>query len=192
MLDPFASPKRRLARANEKITNIKTEIDAFFDAKPYVQAVERNASGFDEHKMKLTRDLPDGITDLTYEAIEAIRSSLDQAAYAIAVACNSKRPDLIHFPIADNAADFEKVVRGRIKDFPPDILALFRSLKPYQGGNDLIWALNRVRRQAAHRLIVPVGTISEALVYEFSISRPLPLTIPAAARWDSAKNEIIP
>jgi hypothetical protein len=96
--DPFASPKRRLARARNHIDNVEAGIQAFLDRKPYARIVERNAQGAEEHKIKLVIPLPDEITDLTYEAIEAMRSSLDQATYAVAIACNSKRADLIHFP----------------------------------------------------------------------------------------------
>jgi hypothetical protein len=192
MPDPFASPKRRITRAGEHIQNLKSEVAAFFEAQPYARIVERNASGFDEHKVKLTRELPDRITDFAYETIEALRSSLDQATYAVAIACGSKRPDLIHFPIADTPADFENVLNGRLKDFPPDILALFHSFEPYQTGNaNLIWALNRVRRQGTHRLIVPVATVAGGMeIHDMSISRPLPLTVPPP-RWDSEKKEIV-
>src|SRR6266851_6251359 len=191
MTDPFASPKRRLARAKEHIDDIEARAQSFSDSKPYARVIERNARGFEEHKVKLTVDLPDRITDIAYEAIEALRSSLDQATYAIAVACNSQRPDLIHFPIADNAADFENILNGRLKDFPPDILALFRAFQPHQSGNTLIWALNRIRRQSTHRLLIPVGTASAGIfIRHMTMTSPHPLDIPPP-RWNSEKNEII-
>jgi hypothetical protein len=191
MPDPFASPKRRIARARQHTENIKTGVGTFFQSRPYAQVAERNARGFEEHKIKLTRPIPDEITDLAYEVIEALRSALDQAVHPVAIACGVKRPDLIHFPMADNATDFENVLKGRVKDLPPDIVALFRSFQPYQGGNELIWALNRVRRQGTHRLIVPVGTVNGAVVGNFQQSSPLPLTVYTTPKWDSEKDEVI-
>jgi hypothetical protein len=190
--DLFASPQRRLTRAKEHIADVESSVGVFFDTKPYARFVERNAKGLEEHKVRLTVNLPDRITDIAYEAIEALRSSLDQAAYAVAVASGVKRLDLVYFPIADDASQLQDVMRGRLKDFPPDILTLFRTFKPYPGGNDMIWALNRVRRQAAHRLIVPVGTATAgAFVKHVSISRPMPLKVFNVPRWDSEKNEMI-
>lgn len=134
---------------------------------------------------------PFQLTDLAYEAIEAIRASLDHATYAVAIACGSKRPDLIHFPIADTPAYLENEMKGRLKNFPPDILALFRGFQPYQGGNQLIWALNQVRRQATHRLIIPVGTINgPSLIRSMKITSPLPLDVPPL-RWNGEKDEIV-
>src|SRR5258708_1210229 len=104
MSDPFASPKRRLRPPKEHLPNVKSRSGSFFATKPYAKAIERNAAGFEEHKIKLTADVPDPITDIAYEAIEALRSVLDQTTYAIAVASGSKRPDLIHFPVGDTPA----------------------------------------------------------------------------------------
>jgi hypothetical protein len=74
--------------------------------------------------------------------------------------------------------------------FPAGILALFRTLKPYQAGNQIIWALNRVRRQSTHRLLVPVGSALHGIaVKNLTISSPVPCEIPPP-RWDSEKNEI--
>ncbi len=192
MSDPFASPKRRIVRARQHIENIKTGVSTFFQSQPYAQVAERNARGFEEHKIKLTRPIPDELTDLAYEAIEALRSALDQAVHPIAIACGVSRPDLIYFPITDNTADFENILNGRgMKDLPQEIVGLFRSFHQYQNGNELIWALNRVRRQGIHRLIVPVGTINGRIVGNFEISSPMPLTVYDSPKWDNEKNEVI-
>lgn len=192
MTDPFASPKRRLTRAKEHVANLQTMINGFSESKPYARVVERNVKGFDEHKIRLTSSIPDGITDIAYEAIEALRSVLDQALYPIAVACGAKRPDLIHFPIVNSATDLDDAMRGRLKDLQPDILSLLRSFKPYLGGNNLIWALNQIRRQAAHRLLIPVGVATVgAFVRSASINGPWLMDVLTVPKWDRAKNEMI-
>jgi hypothetical protein len=157
----FSSPKRRIARAKQHVANINAQVLAFFDAEPYAKVVERNSKGLYEYKVKLTKSLPDEITDLAYEALEA-----------------------------DDAAGFENVMRGRLKALPADILALLRSLQPYKGGNDLIWALNRIRRQGTHRLIVPAVTDVSVGNIRMTTSSPFPLDIPPPA-WNSEKDEIV-
>lgn len=190
MADPFASPKRRLARAKEHIENLKRRVETWADSKPYTRLIERNARGFEEHKIKLSVDIPDDVTDIAYEALEALRSVLDQATYAIAIACKSKRPDLIHFPVAESPLDLENILKGRLKDFPPDILTLFRAFKPYQSGNIAIWALNRIRREGTHRLIIPVGTGSAGgIVHNLVTVSAFCDVLPPD--WDSGKNEVI-
>jgi hypothetical protein len=186
--DPFASPKRRISRAKEHIADIKSRAGSFFHTKPYARVVERNAQGLDEFKFKLAKPLPTQITDLAYEAIEALRSALDQATHPIAIVCKVKRPDLIHSPIGDDAADVDNILNGRIKEFPADIVSLFRSFQPHQTGNPLIWALNRIRRQSTHRLIVPVGVATAGMHIKRMTMKGVSIPPP---RWDSEKDEMI-
>lgn len=191
MPDPFASPKRRLARAKQHIDAIKRGAEAFFADKPTAHVIERDpVTGFDIHKLRLVKSLPDEITDLIYEALQALRDTLDHTVYPVAIACHATRPDLIHFPIGNDVADFENLMRGRVKDFPPDILTLLRGFKPYKGGNgDPIWALNKIRRQGTHRLIVPMGFATPGIaVQHMEISGNVAIPGP---RWDSINNEIV-
>lgn len=198
-VDPFASARRRLARAKQHISDLQGHHDAFFEGIPYKHAVETNAEGLKEHKVKLTAPIPDIITDLAYEAIEALRSVLDHAMHAIATACRVQRPDLVLFPFADRATDLDNVIKGRTKDIHPDIVTYLRGLKPYNGGDQLLHALNSVRRQSIHRLIVPVGIrnsgnvtfrfdegtqISPVLRIGKSFGRNGPV-------WDSGKDELV-
>lgn len=191
MVDIFKSAKRRVARARTHVAELESRSGSFFGTRPYIRLVERNPDGFDEHKVKLIRTIPDEITDLAYEAIEALRSSLDQVIHPIALAYNLKRPDHIHFPITDDVITYEKALKY-FRDCPIEIQELLSSFKAYKGANDVIWSLNQIRRQSSHRLIIPVG-ITNGGVYIKSLATngwkggirtPSPL-------WNTEKEEII-
>jgi hypothetical protein len=194
---PFDSAKRRLGRAKHHVRTLDKRFQTFFKKKPYVGVIESHTDGVSQaHKVKLRRKLPKDVTDIAYEALEGLRSALDQTAYAVAIICGTPRPELVHFPVTDDPAQFENTISGRCKDFPPEIVALFRSFQAYPGGNDLIVALNRVRRQGFHRLLTPVGSA----VYRVSGSSGMlrggpvpeyPTYIPAPIVWDSTKDEMV-
>jgi hypothetical protein len=197
MTDPFKSPRRRLARAREHILDIKSRQGSFFQTNPFKRVVETNSEGLREHKIKLTSELPEKITDLAYEAVEALRSTLDQALYPIATACKVTRLNLVSFPIADTPGENEKTLNNQLKGFPPEILSLLRSFKTYETGNPLIWALNRIRRQTTHRLIVPVGFVHRRGTLVFRNLQKSHITPGLRAgrelkpTWDIEKNEMI-
>lgn len=194
--DPFASPKRRLGRAKQHVRTLDAAFQRYFKKQPYVRVIEPHTDGFSQaHKIKIRRRLPDRLTDVAYEALEALRSALDQTAYAVAVLCGASRPDLIHFPITDDPAQFESTIRGRCKDLPPDIVTLFRSFQAYPGGNDLLVALNRVRRQGFHRLLKPVGNgflaaTGEGMILRGGSDAAYPTSVPNMV-WDSEKDEMV-
>jgi hypothetical protein len=78
------------------------------------------------------------------EIIEALRSALDQAGAACAVLTGKTNPKKSYFPFADSGPELTKVIKGRCKDLPGEIISLFRSFQPYQGGNDPLWAMNKI------------------------------------------------
>ena len=192
MTDPFYSPKRRIARAKRDLAKLGKRISKFFKKQPYARVVEPDPdSAHQLHKIKLTKSLPEGFTELAYDIIDGLRSALDQTVYPIAVACNTARPDRVQFPIADTTADFENILNGQCKGLPADILTLLRAFQPYKGGNDVVWALNRIRRQGYHRLLVPVGMASGTTrIHYMHIQASGGEELPPP-RWDSEKNEIV-
>lgn len=193
MTDIFNSPKLRIQGANEDIEALDKGIQAFFDAAPYAQVIEPDNDGITMlHKIKLTETIPAKWSHTCARIAEDLRSALDQTGYACAVAAGVEDPKNAYFPFAPDPAHFENLVRGRCKDLPNEITALFSGYKAYKGGNDLLWSLNVLCGSSKHRLIQPVGNAVGGTCYKnmkvvtgagkFSMIRP---------RWDSAKNEII-
>jgi hypothetical protein len=190
MRDPFDSPKCRLLRAKQHIRDLDSRINKFFKKQPHKGVVERDANGLNElHKVRLTKPIPSQFADRTAETVEALRSALDQTGYAVAVLAGATEPKSAYFPIAEKATDLENVIKGRCKDLPPDIVALFRSFNPHKGGNDAIWALNRACTVAKHRTLIRVGmSVLKITTKGTSFIEGGSLPMP---KWDSEKNEVI-
>src|ERR1700733_11477655 len=192
MPDPFASPKHRLTRAKKKLQTLIKRGHAFTAKRPHAFIAEPDhQAGIETYKFKITKSLPLGVRDLAWEIVEETRSSLDQLGYACAVAGGKISPKSTYFPIADSAAQLETDVigRGRCRDIPPDIVALFRSFQPYKGGNDAVWTLNQFCNGNKHRFVLPAGTVAESgMSVDF-------LYMPGGGQvlvptWDSTKNEM--
>lgn len=190
MHHPFSSPRMRVARAKEHIRNLDRRVKRFFDSKPYARVTERDDNGVNDlHKVKLTKAFPAGVTSVAAEAIEGLRSALDQAAFATAALSGIKHSRSAYFPISSSRAELDSVIKGRCKDIPPDIVSLFRSFNPYKGGNDLIWALNSACNVSKHGVVVPVGMASNQIhINHMSISGGGAIHAPF---WNSEKNEIV-
>ena len=71
---------------------------------------------------------------------------------------------------------------------------MFRSFNPYKGGNDLVWALNRLCNTSKHRLLTPVGIASGGISVKHMTLSSGPtgsgVAIPAPV-WDGEKNEMV-
>lgn len=189
MLDPFDSSKRRIERAKTHIHDLDGKISYFINRKPCSHAVEPDADGVNQlHKIKFAAPIPDSFGEIAADSLENLRAALDQAGYAVAVAAGTVNPRFAYFPIAENAVELHKAIKGRCKNIPDDIVALFRAFKPYKGGNDLIWALNRANNINKHRLLVPSCISLDTLGLRMTMSGAGSIPVP---RWDREKNEII-
>ncbi len=187
--DPFYSPKARLKRANKHLGRLKKRIDRFFKPNPCRQVVELDADGITQiHKLKFIKKPPESWTHSATEILEGLRSALDQIGYASAVAAGKVAPKKTQFPIGDDPVGLDNLINRKVsKDLPDEILALFCSFKPYKGGNDAIWALNKLAN-AKHTTLVPVAVSgAPSLIRNITISLGVSLLNPT---YDSEKHEI--
>jgi hypothetical protein len=190
MMDPFQSSLQRIARAKKHINDLDRRINKFFKKQPYARTIEDDTDGINIlHKIKLTKQFPAGFTDLAIEAIEGLRAALDHATFAACVATGNSNPRNSYFPIAGSLDELDNVIKRRCKDIPPDIITLCRSFNPYKGGNDLIFALNKLCNTNKHRIIIPVGMANAGTHFKhMTISGPFSIPNPV---WDREKNEIV-
>jgi hypothetical protein len=182
------SPKRRLARANQHIRRLEKRIATFFKKKPGESFSETDPKGITTHGYRFTRAIPDSWADGGAEAIEALRSALDQCGYAVAVKAGVTEPKNAYFPFGDTVTDLDGVTNGRCKDLPAEISALFRSFDAHQGGNYTLWALNKLCNANKHRLLVPVGIASGGITLRNAVLSGGSIPSPV---FDRDKNQIV-
>lgn len=182
MSDPFKDSKLRCERGKENAADLKRRIRSFIKTDPYTCVVEPDPDGINEwHKIKFTKSLPDDLATVTADAVGNFRAALDKACYVIATGSNAK------FPFAESFSELQG--RLKTKDFPNDIKPLFMRFKPYKGGHDLLWALNRICNTNKHEMLSPLGVgfqIKRVVSNKVVKATDIPL-----GRWDSSKNEII-
>ena len=189
--DIFDSSKRRVARAKIHIHDLKGKVDPFLKDNPCSLVVEPDTDGINNlHKIKFNAVIPDSFGEIAADALENLRAALDQAGYAVAVAAGANDPRSAYFPIGDDATNLEGIIKGGCKQIPNEIVSLFRTFEPYQGGNELIWALNKANNINKHRLLVPACVSLAQMNFSIHGSGGSGCYIPPPA-WDRGKNEIV-
>ena len=157
MIRPFVSPLQRISMAKKSVRYFESASGRFFSKNPYEQVEETNPQGTGKvHKIRMTRQLPDTLTDHTVTCIENLRSALDQAAFATAQLAGTGEK-YTYFPFADSEATLKGLHGGSCRHLSNHFFSFFCSFKPYQGGDDLLWALNKLCNASKHRLVNPLG-----------------------------------
>jgi len=152
----------KIKRAKEHITQLEQQLSAFFDTDPYKVGAKH-----DLETRKLiyyvmsAEPIPDAIPLVAGDAIQNLMSALDHLAYQILCSDTEDKPpnpSWIYFPIADNAEKYEAKKRGQMQGARQETFDAIDALKPYKGGNDIIWALYRLNNIEKHRLLLTVGS----------------------------------
>lgn len=186
MSDPLYSSKYSLARAKHHVGDFERQIAEFIKTNPYGRVVEVDPNTAEEvYKIKLTKPLPVALDGIAVDAINNLRSALDQTVYALKT---SKKGMYAYFPIRNTEPEFKNAVNGICKDVPKEIVDLLTTFKPYKGGNNSLWALNKLAGTNKHGIICPVAAATGGVHFQKIIVTG-GFSIPAPV-WDRAKNEM--
>lgn len=163
--DPFETSEFSIAWAKDHITEFHRESDAFLnDENAGTFVVETSSNGIWQMiKFKLSKPMPRSLRGRAGDAAFNLRHALDQAICSV-FALAGLPTHSSYFPIADTFETNEKTLsKGRWAKIPQDITEIVRGAKPYKGGNDLLWALNRLTNTNKHGILRPV-MLSNALI----------------------------
>lgn len=197
--DPFTHSKYSIKRAKLRTQELIASIQTFEAKNPFAFVTELDGSGeFNVYKFKLIKAMPEELSGLAFEIANYLRSALDQCMFAI----GGKGT---YFPVASDAAHLPKGIKGRCKNVHRDIIAFIETVKPYKGGNDLIWALNELANSNKHAVLCPIAVYTSGfrleslmLTEDQAVIRPIPknaatgndfMRIPAPV-WNRTKNEM--
>jgi hypothetical protein len=192
--DPFNSSRLLLARAKKDFAKLKRSAVRAVKRQSYEIFTEPDPDKAEQikYKMRLTRELPDSISELTGHVLNNLRFALDHALSSVAVAAGCKKPRAkrnAYFPFSKDATTFESNLAGRCADVPKEMWPLLCGYQPYKGGEDFLVGLNEACNANKHDLVTPVGSVTVATGVSIAgfgfMSMPYPRPV-----WDRVKQEM--
>src|SRR5271165_29768 len=157
----------KVKRAKEHVDDLQREVARFLDTKPYKVGTKRNPQSRQLiYYITSVEPTPQCLPLIAGDVIQNLMSSLDHLAYQLVCSDTGDappNPNWIYFPIADDAAKYEAKKQGKIQGAGQDTFAAIDALKPYKGGNDLLWILYRLNNVEKHRLLITVGSMFQSV-----------------------------
>lgn len=153
----FEGSKRKVEWAEKHIGDLQACVRAFNASDYYRLRVDKDGkTGNDRLKFEIAKSVPRDIPLIIGDAIHNLRSALDFLTSDVVFLATGERSTYTKFPIHDTR---EKLVAalegGTVKKASTDISShILNIVKPYKGGNDAIWALNRLDIEDKHRLLI--------------------------------------
>jgi|SRR5215510_7255930 len=166
------SAKTKLQRAKRHLAEFEKERDTWTGRwtgrKPYAVVGDRISPTKITLKFSVKDAIPDQLSTILGDAVHNLRSALDHLAWAL-VEVNGNSPNrATQFPINDNLASFKAAVPRCLAGASDKAISAIKDLKPYKGGNHVLWTVHDLDIIDKHRLIVPIATAHTGTEIRFS------------------------
>jgi hypothetical protein len=118
--------------------------------------------------------VPDRCGAILGDIVHNLHSALDLLAWQLVLSNGEMPGQGTYFPIGASQESFDNDVNRKLKGADPKAIELVRSLKPYAGGNDLLYKLHRLDIIDKHRVLLVVGAAYRTLSVAFEMKLTLP------------------
>jgi hypothetical protein len=190
--DPLRGAYFGIEHAQRHIEELVRQTTAVTTGKDsiYQPVVEKSADGSEDIlKVRLTQPLPELLSGIAFDAVSNLRAALDRATLAAAVAAGRTGNTIeAKFPFAISAGEL-KARKGKwhFKHIPGPIFdEIVTALKPYPGGNDSLWAVNKLCNIYKHEIVVPTVATASRITFNHSDKTYLEHPLP----WDASTHEV--
>lgn len=154
------SIRSKLQRAEEHLRDLNVQIG---ECNPY-KAIRHEDSKTGNHELRLWEtDCPPRLLAVLGDTIHNLRCVLDHFACALVAANGGTITDNTGFPVSYTLEHFESTAIRKIDGASGEAIAFIKSLKPYKGGNDLLWALHRLDIIDKHRFFITIASVNTAI-----------------------------
>src|SRR5436190_15222019 len=185
MTDWATSGRVKIERAKEHIANLETEIPAFGKGDFYtaVPNIDKQ-TGEVVIRLRVRERPPPRWGAVAGDAVHNLRSALNilwRTVWSVTVRDENRKDS---FRIFDSADAFKTRFRGKQQGGRQPVVDILQALKPYKGGNDLLWMLEEINNTDKHRMLIPIlmnfgGTVTltpseeEPTVYDMRLRNPI-------------------
>lgn len=178
-----------LNHSKKHIDEFRREVVSFCSSNIGTMFIEDDPNtGEEVYKFKFLKQLPDVLDGIVFDAISNMRRALDQAGYAVAVAANPAKGRNAHFPFGGSLAEAIGCHKGRSKDIPEEVFDYMISCKPYRGGSDSLWAMNKLCNTNKHEIVTGLCMVTKKVTSDLTVNGLK--ADPQPIRWDISKGEI--
>jgi hypothetical protein len=151
---------KKIERADTHIEEFKIGLTKFMGSKPAPYAVrvdpETESGEPIVHTLKADA-IPLSLMAIVGDAVHNLRSALDHIACALVWDTGSEPLKQVEFPILDGPIVTQKDearFMTKVQGMRQDAIDAIRGIRPYKGGNDLLWRLHRFDVIDKHKMLV--------------------------------------
>lgn len=158
----FNGPKLKIQRANKHISELHDILTAFLKTNFYRLGIDKNPKdGTNVVAFETFGTLPSEVPLIIGDAIHNLHTTLDLMIWEIESGIG--KPDRsTKFPFYESRSELVgAITNGNLNTVPEICRLIIDEIKPYRGGNDLLYGLHDLDIVDKHKLLIPIVSIVE-------------------------------
>jgi hypothetical protein len=150
-------PRLKISRARHHIGELDAAIAAFLARSPFeMLMVTDPPAGRRSSEIHEREPIPDEFAPLVGDAVHNMRSAMDLLVFAM-VGNRVAQPDRVQFPFPKKAeALLSTIANWQLHLAGPDVVAVIKALRPYPGGDELLYGMQSLDIVDKHKLVIAV------------------------------------
>lgn len=150
----------KFERARTHAANLRTQMEQF-QFSDYAQVIEEiEPNGDQVSRVKIVAPLPTSLALTAGDAIHNARAALDHLACRLVETAGGTVTQDTAFPFKKDETGFGPFAKSRLPGTSAETRAAMRSLKPWAGGDDLLYALHTLDIVDKHKLLLTIAVFS--------------------------------
>jgi hypothetical protein len=186
MAHPLYGARLKVKWAEKHIDELHFGLKAFAVTEPYIVSSKIDPNTHEPiYYISKIGAIPPEINLVTADILQNLRTALDHMACALIVSNRGTITKQSGFPIFDDGltSQYQSFLDRKVNGMRQEAIDDIAALKPYKGGNDILWRLNRLNNLDKHRLVFTVG----AALLSFNAGQHLRTTIPPVKELERFK-----
>lgn len=169
-MEVLEQTRAKIGRGRKHIEELQIAITNYLHENPVITVgFERIGGGRYQFEMRslTVQGVPDELVMIFGDAVHNTRAALDWSINELMAQRGTPTRDL-SFPFSARSEGLGKAIRDKMKDTSKAERDIVRELKPYRGGNDLLWSLHDLDLRDKHRapLEVSIMVTSSAMMVQ--------------------------
>ena len=151
----------KIKRADKHIKDCRIALQGFIRTNPYeIVRQPELKSGKVIYVVTKAKQVPAPVVAIVGDAFQNLRTALDYLAHGLVIANNARPTNETSFPILRGdigSEPYKSTFDRKVKGMRGDVIEKIKGLKPYQGGNAVLWRIHALNNRDKHRLLLAAG-----------------------------------
>lgn len=153
-----AGPRAKVLRAQRHLDELKSAVRAYLQAAPFfIEKKQDSVAGDVFYSVRVKQPIPPDWPLIAGDIIHNARSALDLLAAQLVEVAGGQPSEATAFPFARSQATLQQTCATRLSGASASAKRFAERLRPFPGGNRLLYLLHVLDIVDKHRLLLVVG-----------------------------------